>query len=230
MASKLTVQAVWHDELTIIDPDDPVEGGEMGVDNIPHVELAQNDMWLKTELAKALERITALENKAPTTTDSSTGATGGSTGSTGGTTTGGTTGSTPILAGQIIFSFAYPNFTVSSNPDNLAVTRQDPVAGNNGYAPYIPFNDATGDYLDNYDADANPKPNVNTDYPDAREVKQYIVTMPDAITSVTSSDPKVYVRYDASTKQAKIYVGVFSQGGDSLVNAPTTSPITISYS
>lgn len=67
MASKLTVEAVWHDELTIIDPDDPVQGGADGIDNQPHIELMQNDVWLKTELAKALERITALENKGTTT-------------------------------------------------------------------------------------------------------------------------------------------------------------------
>lgn len=67
MASKLTVEAVWHDELTIIDPDDPVQGGDDGIDNQPHIELAQNDRWLKTELAKALERITALESKGTTT-------------------------------------------------------------------------------------------------------------------------------------------------------------------
>lgn len=96
MASKLTVQAVWHDELTIIDLDDPVQGGADGVDNIPHVELAQNDRWLKTELAKALERITALENRGVTTTAPTTGTTTGTTtGSQTGTTTGTSTGTTP---------------------------------------------------------------------------------------------------------------------------------------
>lgn len=98
MASKLTGQPpVWHDELTIIDPDDPVQGGADGVDNIPHVELMQNDVWLKTELAKALERITALENRGTTTP----------TGGTGGTTTPVTT--TPTGAWSFWYSISTLN-------------------------------------------------------------------------------------------------------------------------
>lgn len=104
MASKLKVEAVWHDELSIIDPDDPVQGGADGVDNIPHVELMQNDMWLKTELAKALERIAALENKGTTTTG------------TGGTTTPTTT--TPTGTWQFLYSQSPKLNDASQNPND----------------------------------------------------------------------------------------------------------------
>lgn len=80
MASQLTpLTPVWHDSLTIIDPDDPVQGGVDGIDNIPHIELAQNDVWLKTELIKALERITVLEGKGGVITPIPTTSTGGAT-------------------------------------------------------------------------------------------------------------------------------------------------------
>lgn len=73
MASKLNdILPVWHDGLTIIDPDDPVQGGVDGIDNQPHIELMQNDIWLKSELAKALERITKLEGGTTTPTTTTT--------------------------------------------------------------------------------------------------------------------------------------------------------------
>lgn len=50
MASQLTPTPQWHDTLTIIETTDPVEGGQNGIDNKPHIELAQNIAFVKKEL------------------------------------------------------------------------------------------------------------------------------------------------------------------------------------
>lgn len=69
MASQLNksdITPTWHDDLTIIDRDDPVEGGVTGIDNRPHIELIENDHWLKTEIDKINQR---LDNIGTGTTD-----------------------------------------------------------------------------------------------------------------------------------------------------------------
>lgn len=50
MAS-LTTQAVW-DEIYSIAEDDPVQGGDGGIDNIPHQQLANRTAFLKAEIEK----------------------------------------------------------------------------------------------------------------------------------------------------------------------------------
>ncbi|MDO5650564.1 MAG: hypothetical protein Q4G13_00295 [Moraxella sp.] len=39
--------AEWAESIYLIKPTDPVEGGENGVDNRPHIELAKRTAWLK---------------------------------------------------------------------------------------------------------------------------------------------------------------------------------------
>ncbi|MFB2538798.1 hypothetical protein [Acinetobacter sp. c3-l95] len=73
-------QPIWSDEVRQIEPDDPVQGGEGGIDNIPHQQLANRTAYLKQQvesvkgelkpdeqvsLAHLLQRIKDLEKKAP---------------------------------------------------------------------------------------------------------------------------------------------------------------------
>ena len=41
---------VWEDKITQIDPNDPVQGGAGGVDNVPHEQLANRTAYLKQEI------------------------------------------------------------------------------------------------------------------------------------------------------------------------------------
>ena len=75
-------QAVWVENINLIAEDDPVQGGENGIDNIPHQQLANRTAFLKKEindtkgqipegetvtLASLLQRLKDLEDKpAPT--------------------------------------------------------------------------------------------------------------------------------------------------------------------
>lgn len=74
----ITEQAVWVEQIRQIEVNDPVQGGENGIDNIPHQQLASRTAFLKSEidtakgkipegehvsLASLLQRIKELENK-----------------------------------------------------------------------------------------------------------------------------------------------------------------------
>ena len=41
-------QAVWVENINLIAEDDPVQGGENGIDNIPHQQLANRTVYLKS--------------------------------------------------------------------------------------------------------------------------------------------------------------------------------------
>lgn len=45
----VTEQAVWVEHITQIDPNDPVQGGAGGVDNVPHEQLANRTAYLKKQ-------------------------------------------------------------------------------------------------------------------------------------------------------------------------------------
>ena len=40
---------VWEAKITQIDPNDPVQGGAGGVDNVPHEQLANRTAYLKQQ-------------------------------------------------------------------------------------------------------------------------------------------------------------------------------------
>ena len=46
----VTEQAIWVNTITLIDPNDPVQGGPGGVDNVPHEQLANRTAYLKQEI------------------------------------------------------------------------------------------------------------------------------------------------------------------------------------
>ncbi len=50
-------QAVWVENINLIAEDDPVQGGENGIDNIPHQQLANRTVYLKSEIDKAKGQI-----------------------------------------------------------------------------------------------------------------------------------------------------------------------------
>lgn len=52
--------AEWVDGIYRIEFEDLVEGGENGVDNRPHKELAKRTLWLKNELEKLQDQFTQL--------------------------------------------------------------------------------------------------------------------------------------------------------------------------
>lgn len=43
-------QATWAEDIYLIDPNDPVQGGAGGIDNLPHEQLANRTAYLKQEL------------------------------------------------------------------------------------------------------------------------------------------------------------------------------------
>mgnify|MGYP006277514993 CR=1 FL=1 len=45
--ANVSEQAQWEDGVYLIDPNDPVQGGPDGVDNLPHKQLANRTAWLK---------------------------------------------------------------------------------------------------------------------------------------------------------------------------------------
>lgn len=45
----ITEQAVWADNIRQIEANDPVQGGENGIDNIPHQQLANRTAYLKKQ-------------------------------------------------------------------------------------------------------------------------------------------------------------------------------------
>lgn len=53
----ITEQAVWVDEIRQIEANDPVQGGENGIDNIPHQQLANRTAFLKSEIDEAKGQI-----------------------------------------------------------------------------------------------------------------------------------------------------------------------------
>ncbi len=55
------MKPVWHDKLTLIEYTDPVEGGVEGIDNKPHIELAQNSAYLKQQLDNLETKTDTLE-------------------------------------------------------------------------------------------------------------------------------------------------------------------------
>lgn len=50
----VTEQAIWVNTITLIDPNDPVQGGPGGVDNVPHEQLANRTAYLK-QLIESLD-------------------------------------------------------------------------------------------------------------------------------------------------------------------------------
>ena len=42
--------ATWVEEIYLIDPNDPVQGGEGGIDNLPHQQLANRTKYLKDQI------------------------------------------------------------------------------------------------------------------------------------------------------------------------------------
>jgi len=63
----------WTDEVYLIDQDDPLEGGESGVDNRPHKNLAARTQWLRTKVAELdaaiTDKIADLVDSSPGTLD-----------------------------------------------------------------------------------------------------------------------------------------------------------------
>lgn len=52
--------AEWVNEIKIISLDDPVEGGENGIDNIPHQQLANRTAFLKQKVESVEEKVDSL--------------------------------------------------------------------------------------------------------------------------------------------------------------------------
>lgn len=46
----ITENPVWESSIRLIDPNDPVQGGAGGVDNVPHEQLANRTAYLKQEV------------------------------------------------------------------------------------------------------------------------------------------------------------------------------------
>ena len=46
----VTERPVWEGSIRLIDPNDPVQGGAGGVDNVPHEQLANRTAYLKQEI------------------------------------------------------------------------------------------------------------------------------------------------------------------------------------
>ena len=46
----VTEKPVWEGSIRLIDPNDPVQGGAGGVDNVPHEQLANRTAYLKQEI------------------------------------------------------------------------------------------------------------------------------------------------------------------------------------
>lgn len=53
----ITEQAIWVEQIRQIEANDPVQGGENGIDNIPHQQLANRTVYLKSEIDKAKGQI-----------------------------------------------------------------------------------------------------------------------------------------------------------------------------
>jgi len=60
--ANITETVTWDDGVYQLETTDPVEGGEDGVDNAPHKNLANRTLWLKAQLLlKALKNGSATE-------------------------------------------------------------------------------------------------------------------------------------------------------------------------
>lgn len=46
----ITEQPIWEDDIRQIEANDPVQGGENGIDNIPHQQLANRTRYLKERM------------------------------------------------------------------------------------------------------------------------------------------------------------------------------------
>lgn len=53
----ITEQAIWVEQIRQIEANDPVQGGENGIDNIPHQQLANRTVFLKSEIDRAKGQI-----------------------------------------------------------------------------------------------------------------------------------------------------------------------------
>lgn len=53
---------IWQDSIYLIDINDPVQGGEDGVDNLPHQQLADRTKFLKNKIDEQAIKINELEN------------------------------------------------------------------------------------------------------------------------------------------------------------------------
>lgn len=51
----------WDDEVYLIATTDPVQGGENGVDNLPHQQLANRTVWLKNQIQTLIQRLIVVE-------------------------------------------------------------------------------------------------------------------------------------------------------------------------
>ena len=58
--ANLNETARWEAGIYQFETSDPVMGGPNGIDNRPTRELANRTLWLKTELAKAVQSIGSL--------------------------------------------------------------------------------------------------------------------------------------------------------------------------
>lgn len=56
----------WENDIYRIEPHDPVEGGEHGVDNKPHKQLANRTLWLKNKVDDVDVRINLLNDAIDT--------------------------------------------------------------------------------------------------------------------------------------------------------------------
>jgi hypothetical protein len=61
MMAAITESALWTDDVYRIEENDPVEGGESGVDNRPHRDLANRTQWLKQQVETNNQTITAAQ-------------------------------------------------------------------------------------------------------------------------------------------------------------------------
>ena len=57
----ITESALWTNDIYRIEENDPVEGGEAGVDNRPHKDLANRTLWLKQQVETNNQAITAAQ-------------------------------------------------------------------------------------------------------------------------------------------------------------------------
>jgi hypothetical protein len=61
MMAAITESALWTNDIYRIEENDPVEGGEAGVDNRPHKDLANRTLWLKQQVETNNQAITAAQ-------------------------------------------------------------------------------------------------------------------------------------------------------------------------
>ena len=56
----ITEQAVWAEQIRQIEANDPVQGGENGIDNIPHQQLANRTAYLKREVEAVHKKVSGI--------------------------------------------------------------------------------------------------------------------------------------------------------------------------